>query len=407
MSIRIIGLTEQFDIQSGDYIAIDSSVNGSHKFDVTKLTGNVAENFNESSSYVAGDYCVYEGQLYVCIGSTSGVWDSSKWSPTYVMTQLTDVINDIDLQLADKVDKVTGKVLSSNDFTDSLKNKLDGIEAGAEVNVQADWDESNTSADSYIKNKPSDATQSASGFMSAADKTKLDGIESGAEVNVQANWSESNSVSDAYIQNKPSIYTQTEVNNLLNNKQDKLTAGAHISIDANSEISASFSDATQSASGLMSSTDKTKLDGIAAGAEVNVQADWDETNSSSDAYIKNKPVIPAGSVVDPNLNPTSLNPVTNATITNAFYDTWDMICNSRETSSTATAAHANGSYFIMGQTLYKATANIAIGDTITAGTNCTAVAVTTEMGSGADSPLYIDADGYISCDYDKIPIVTV
>ena len=50
-----------------------------------------------------------------------------------------------------------------------------------------------------------------------------------------------------------------------------------------------YTDATTSASGLMSSTDKTKLDGIASGAEVNVQADWNETSSSSDAYIQNKP----------------------------------------------------------------------------------------------------------------------
>lgn len=37
--------------------------------------------------------------------------------------------------LGDKVDKVEGKGLSTNDFTDSLKTKLDGIEVGAQVNV--------------------------------------------------------------------------------------------------------------------------------------------------------------------------------------------------------------------------------------------------------------------------------
>ena len=42
----------------------------------------------------------------------------------------------------------------------------------------------------------------------------------------------------------------------------------------------------------MSSTDKTKLDGIATGAEVNVQANWNETDTTSDAYIQNKPTIP-------------------------------------------------------------------------------------------------------------------
>lgn len=37
-------------------------------------------------------------------------------------------------------------------------------------------------------------------------------------------------------------------------------------------------------------TFQTKLNGIAAGAEVNVQADWNVTDINSDAYIKNKPV---------------------------------------------------------------------------------------------------------------------
>ena len=53
-----------------------------------------------------------------------------------------------------------------------------------------------------------------------------------------------------------------------------------------------YSDATQSASGLMSASDKTKLDGIASGAEVNVQPDWDEADNTADDYIKNKPTIP-------------------------------------------------------------------------------------------------------------------
>lgn len=48
-------------------------------------------------------------------------------------------------------------------------------------------------------------------------------------------------------------------------------------------------DATQDASGFMSSTDKTKLDGIATGAEVNVQSDWNAT--TGDAFIQNKPTL--------------------------------------------------------------------------------------------------------------------
>lgn len=60
----------------------------------------------------------------------------------------TDLQNALDL----KVDKVAGKELSENDFTDILKTKLDGIEVGAEVNVNADWD--SVSGDSEILNKP-------------------------------------------------------------------------------------------------------------------------------------------------------------------------------------------------------------------------------------------------------------
>ena len=51
-----------------------------------------------------------------------------------------------------KVDAVAGKGLSANDFTNTLKTKLDGIEAGAEVNVNADWNA--TSGDAQILNKP-------------------------------------------------------------------------------------------------------------------------------------------------------------------------------------------------------------------------------------------------------------
>ena len=64
--------------------------------------------------------------------------------------------------------------------------------------------------------------------------------------------------------------------------------------------------------------EKTKLAGIASGAEVNVQADWNETNTSSDAYIKNKPTIPSGVVVDDELSSVSTNPVQNKVIYTAL-----------------------------------------------------------------------------------------
>jgi hypothetical protein len=66
-----------------------------------------------------------------------------------------------------KVDKVTGKGLSENDFTNTLKTKLDGIQAGAEVNVNADWNA--TSGDAQILNKPT--IPNPSDFVAKSDFT--------------------------------------------------------------------------------------------------------------------------------------------------------------------------------------------------------------------------------------------
>ena len=43
---------------------------------------------------------------------------------------------------------------------------------------------------------------------------------------------------------------------------------------------------------LMTAAEGTKLAGIAANAEVNVQSDWNQTNTDADDFIKNKPTIP-------------------------------------------------------------------------------------------------------------------
>jgi len=49
--------------------------------------------------------------------------------------------------------------LTEINFTSARRDKLDGIESGAEVNVQPDWATADTDDDSYIKNKPFVAAQ--------------------------------------------------------------------------------------------------------------------------------------------------------------------------------------------------------------------------------------------------------
>lgn len=46
----------------------------------------------------------------------------------------------------------------------------------------------------------------------------------------------------------------------------------------------------------ITSADITKLNGIQTGAEANVQSDWSVADTNSDAFIKNKPTIPAAQI---------------------------------------------------------------------------------------------------------------
>ena len=48
----------------------------------------------------------------------------------------------------------TGTITHENALTHEQLEKLDGIEAGAEVNVQADWNEQDSASDAFIRNKP-------------------------------------------------------------------------------------------------------------------------------------------------------------------------------------------------------------------------------------------------------------
>ena len=222
-------------------------------------------------------------------------------------TGITVVDNDTDNTITISV---------SNEFTSADRTKLDGIADGAEVNVQADWDVTDSSSDAYIKNVPdtfpttqeqvydhsadiitagtgitvvdndtdNTITISVSNEFTDADETKLDGIAEGAEVNVQSDWSVTDSNSDAYIQNIPDTFPTTQ-EQVYDHSADIITAGTGITVvdnDTDNTI-------TISVSNEFTDADETKLDGIAEGAEVNVQANWTETDANSDAYIKNVP----------------------------------------------------------------------------------------------------------------------
>ena len=55
-----------------------------------------------------------------------------------------------------------------------------------------------------------------------------------------------------------------------------------------------LNDVSSAGSGaIITATERTKLSGVAPNAEVNVQSDWNESDTTDDAYIQNKPIIPS------------------------------------------------------------------------------------------------------------------
>ena len=266
-----------------------------------------------------------------------------------------------------KVDKVSGKGLSTNDFTAAYKTKLDGIAAGAnkitvdsalsgtstnpvqnkvvaerigtiETNVSAAATTAGNAAASaaavkkdlanYYKKTETYSQAEINNKISAIPKFSITVCEALPDSNISKTTvyllkspkEETNNLYDEYIyvnskweklgtqtvgdiaglsqrmtaaeanirQNTASIST---INTNLTKKQNTLTAGTNITISGTT-ISAkdtTYNAATTTTAGLMSAADKTKLNGIATGA--------------------NK------TVVDDSLSSTSKNPVQNMVIT--------------------------------------------------------------------------------------------
>ena len=122
--------------------------------------------------------------------------------------------------------------------------------------AEAAGDGAEAPAGSAIEAKPSDvATQSTNGLMSAADKTKLDGIAENAN----------NYTHPSYTARASGLYKVT-VDGTGHVSAVAAVAKSDITALGIPESDTTYSAATTSAEGLMSAADKTKLDGVTAGA---------------------------------------------------------------------------------------------------------------------------------------------
>lgn len=123
------------------------------------------------------------------------------------------------------VSKETGKGLSTNDFTNTEKEKLAGIETNANNYTLPKASSSTLGGvkvgagleikDDGTLNATAGGTADAVDWSGIQNKpTTVEGygitdVEPGAEVNVQADWNVTDSSSDAFVKNKPSIPSKT------------------------------------------------------------------------------------------------------------------------------------------------------------------------------------------------------
>lgn len=125
-----------------------------------------------------------------------------------VLQNLIRNLRDLQELLSRKVDKVNGKGLSSNDFTNELRDKLLSIVG----NVQANWNTNSQSDPSYIANKPDIYTKDEIDELIATTILNLNIPSS----QIQSDWNQTDNSKKDFIKNKPDVYTKQEVNDLIN-----------------------------------------------------------------------------------------------------------------------------------------------------------------------------------------------
>ena len=187
-----------------------------------------------------------------------------------------------------KVDKVAGKQLSTEDYTTNEKNKLAGIQSGAEVNVNADWN--STSGDSQILNKPTLSEVALSGDYSDLNNIPTEFTPSphshviGDVAELQTTLDGKQPIGD-YLLDADLDEIRTDIETIegdistINSSISSIASELDTKVDKIIGKGLSTEDFTTS--------EKSKLAGIENGAEVNVNADWNAI--SGDAHILNKP----------------------------------------------------------------------------------------------------------------------
>lgn len=163
-------------ITNGRISATDTKYNDTQiKKDIAELQNNQLSKASQTEAESGVDNTKYMTPQATkqAIEKLSPKQDLSDYAmKTDIKTKLSDLIDDSTHRVvtdkekstwntvSDKVDKINGKSLSTNDYTDLAKQKVDAIPTNPK----------------YTDTTYSNATTSSSGLMSASDKKKLDGL---------------------------------------------------------------------------------------------------------------------------------------------------------------------------------------------------------------------------------------
>ncbi len=188
-------------------------------------------------------------------------------------------------------------------MTATDKTKLDGIEAGADVNVGTNISISEGATTVSVNSSTGSndsiaaATASLAGVMTGADKTKLNGIATGADAYSSWSIAASGTGGTSAITSGNTVTFTGAGGASVTRSGDNITinasgaagttnitvteAASTIGIASSSGTGDSIAAATTSLAGAMTAADKTKLNGIATGAQVNVGTNLGQTRSAS------------------------------------------------------------------------------------------------------------------------------
>lgn len=122
-------------VSSDTWAPVEISGKVGKKVDLAGLTEQSIENMATTDEMTPEEKAAFLGSAYIPVKGTDSVKNVA----------LADIV-------PDTVVRDANYVHTDNNFTTTEKNKLNGIAAGAEVNVQSDWNA--TSGDAFIKNKP-------------------------------------------------------------------------------------------------------------------------------------------------------------------------------------------------------------------------------------------------------------